>query len=80
MKTVIVEADSWFNIEGRGQVVTAIQEAHKFDLRGLVAGETILIDGSQYKVRGIEFGNHECFGFETRTSYPIGILVTKIET
>jgi hypothetical protein len=69
----IIKPVEWFNIIGRGWVVTASRKAHDFELTTL-KDEIVLIDGEEYLVIGVEH-----FHLGSFVGDPVGLIVKKVE-
>jgi len=70
----IIKVNEWFTIIGRGQVATAFQKDHDFDLTSLT-DQMVLINNESFLVKGIEsFG-----GRASSEDDLIGLIVKKID-
>jgi hypothetical protein len=67
-------AREWINITGRG-LVAIIENRQEVNPRGLT-GQTVLIDGEEWLVRGVET---HCVPGWSVSKLPFGLLVTENE-
>lgn len=71
---VELTAADWFHIEGRGWVASILPPHGVHDPSDLM-GQQVLIDGTEYKVRGVE--KHQIALDNRDYSLPFGLLTDK---